>query len=82
MELGPNPGVSIRESTSFDLLCFSNIVSIIDSFLHANGPTEISNFQGGEESSGDLSKDIADWMLKVAILLYISSFFKLILICT
>ena len=43
MELGPNPGVSIRDRTSFERLCFSNIVSIIDSFLHANGPTEMLN---------------------------------------
>ena len=40
IELGPNPGVSMRESTNLDRLCFNSIVSISDSFLQAKGLTE------------------------------------------
>ena len=39
IELGPKPGVSIRDRTSLDLLCFNNIVSICDSLRHWKGPT-------------------------------------------
>ena len=55
MELGPNPEISISDKTSFDLLCFSNIVSIIDSFLHAKGPTEVLiRSQRDEEDSKEV----------------------------
>ena len=56
MELGPNPGVSMRDRTSLLRLCFSSMVSIWDSFRKGNGPT------GDEEHKYDIflcsNKDI------------------------